>query len=111
MSILRKAKSQGIEKGNKYLVEGSTDSERNLLVTLHKLGYTVIKAFESNRPNLIAEYLFDLTKEFNSFYTSNQVIDVNNIELTQARLAICEKTAEVIKKGLSLLGIDTVERM
>lgn len=112
MSILRKAKDLGIDYNNtEMLVENSNELERSLVVSLHKLPFTTIKAFETNRPNLIADYLFDLTKEFNSFYNSNQVIDMDNLELTKARLEICEKVALVIKKGLSLLGIGTVERM
>ena len=112
MSILRKAKDLGIDYTNtEMLVENSNELERSLVVSLHKLPFTTIKAFETNRPNLIADYLFDLTKEFNSFYNSNQVIDMDNLELTKARLEICEKVALVIKKGLSLLGIGTVERM
>ena len=112
MSILRKARELGINYDNtEMLVENSNELERSLIVSLHKLPFTIIKAFETNRPNLIADYLFDLTKEFNSFYNSNQVIDMENLELTKARLEICEKVALVIKKGLSLLGIGTVERM
>lgn len=112
MSILRKAKELGIEfEGSKYLVEGSELADRNLAVSLHKLPTAVIKAYESNRPNLIAEYVYSVTKEFNSFYNSNQVIDQDNLELTKARLALCEKTAVVIKKALSLLGIRTVDKM
>ena len=112
MSILRKAKELGINYADtEMLVEKSNELERGLIVSLHKLPFTTIKAFETNRPNLIADYLFDLTKEFNSFYNSNQVIDMENLELTKARLEICEKVALVIKKGLSLLGIGTVEKM
>ena len=112
MSILRKARELGINYDDtEMLVENSNELERSLIVSLHKLPFTIIKAFETNRSNLIADYLFDLTKEFNSFYNSNQVIDMDNLELTKARLEICEKVALVIKKGLSLLGIGTVERM
>lgn len=110
-SVLRKAKEQNISfENSKYLIENSTNLERNLVVSLHKLPTTVIKAYQSNRPNLVAEYVYDLAKQFNSFYNSNQVISEDK-ELTKARLAICEKTAIVIQKALSLLGIKTVDRM
>lgn len=110
-SILRKAALKNLFPKDKFILENSTLEEKDLVLTLHKLPTFIIKAYENNRPNLIADYVYELTKKFNSFYNSNQIIDENNLELTYARLAICEKTSLVIAKSLELLGIKTVEKM
>ncbi len=62
-------------------------------------------------PQLLCEYLFELANTFNSFYTTNRIIDADSPEVTKARAVLVSKTALVIKKGLYLLGIEPVEKM
>lgn len=109
-SLLNKAKDIDYSD-SKFIIQNSTETERNLVVSLHKFPFIIIKAYENNRPNLIADYVFELTKQFNSFYNSNQILNLEDMELTKARLAICQKCAYVISKALNLLGIYTVEKM
>ncbi|MFZ2852146.1 MAG: DALR anticodon-binding domain-containing protein, partial [Leptotrichiaceae bacterium] len=59
----------------------------------------------------VADYLFETAKLFNTFYNSITIIKEENDDIRNARLALCEKTASVLKEGLSLLGIKTVDRM
>ena len=71
----------------------------------------VVKSYESYRPNVIADYLFELAKLFNNFYNSKPILKEENAETMQARILLALKTAEILKQGLSLLGIQTVDRM
>ena len=70
----------------------------------------VLKAAENYTPNFIADYLFELAQNFNSFYNSLQVLKAEE-HIMKSRMMLCERTSRVIKAGLDLLGIKTVERM
>lgn len=111
-SILRKAKEKGINPSfDNFLVENASVEERDIIMHLHRFGTHLIRAYKGNTPNSIADYVYELTKKFNSFYNQVQVINEADIKTTEARLAICEKTAYIIKKCLFLLGINVTERM
>ena len=63
------------------------------------------------KPNLIADYLFDLAKTYNNFYNSKSILKEENKDVMQARILLSIKAADILKQGLSLLSIQTVERM
>lgn len=65
---------------------------------------------ESN-PSQLAVHLYETSKVFNQFYKCHSVLRAKNVELVKARLALVKATAIVLKKGLSLLGIETMEKM
>ena len=62
-------------------------------------------------PALIANYVYDLAKSYNSFYQSNIILKLEDENVKQFRLNISDLTAKTIKKSLELLGIGTVNRM
>ncbi|MFM8327475.1 MAG: DALR anticodon-binding domain-containing protein, partial [Pirellulaceae bacterium] len=62
-------------------------------------------------PNLIASYLFDLSKLFASFYDRCSVLKEENEELRKSRLHLVECVGMVLKQGLALMGIDVVQQM
>lgn len=109
-SLLKKAKEQGIEEfgNNLNLVEAS---ERNLALSLLQFPTIVISAANSNKPNLVADYIFETAKKFNTFYNAIPILKEENQELLKSRLLLAKKTGKVIKDGLELLGIKTVNRM
>lgn len=109
-SIMNKLEKT-FDKGNKVLVDGSTNIERELASMLLKFPSSVIKAYETNKPNLIADYIFELAKKYNSFYNSTKVLTADTSELIQSRVLLCEKVGVILQKGLSLLGIKTVNKM
>ncbi|MBE3031506.1 arginine--tRNA ligase [Sneathia sp. DSM 16631] len=108
-SILNKVNS--IDENQNVLVEGSTPLERELVSTILKLPTSVIKAYETKRPNVIADYIYDLAKKFNSFYNSEKILTAPTEELKNARVLLSQKVGEALKKGLGLLGIKTVDKM
>ena len=66
------------------------------------------------KPNVLTEYLHDLAKAFSRFYDKKlgvRVIDASPDEVRISRLRLCDVTARVLRLGLHLLGIDTVEQM
>ena len=112
MSIFRKLKEENINVENENIIlEDMTGIERELATELLRFPQAVEKSYESYRPNIIADYLFDMAKLFNNFYNSSSILKEENKKVMDARILLSEKTAFVLKEGLSLLGIKTVDRM
>lgn len=112
MSIFRKLKEENINVENKDIIlENMNGVDRELAVELLRFPQTVVKSYESYRPNIIADYLFDIAKLFNNFYNSNSILKEENKKVMDARILLAEKTAFILKQGLGLLGINTVDRM
>lgn len=84
--------------------------DHSLALKLSQFPYAVLKAGETFKPNIIADYLFDLGQKFNSYYNQKSFLNSEGIE-QNSRLALAARTAEVLAKGLDLLGIEAVERM
>jgi arginyl-tRNA synthetase len=85
--------------------------EKALTMQLANYKIVVQKAAEVLSPALVANYVYDLVKSYNSFYQSNIILKLEDENLKQIRLNLSNLTAQTIKKSLSLLGIGTVNRM
>jgi len=111
-SVLRKASEQGLEFGsiNNTQLEIS-EKESYLVQSLTEFPAVVKQAGEEFSPALIANYIYDLVKEYNQFYHDFTILKEENAELKQFRLILSESIASVIKTGMGLLGIDVPERM
>ena len=111
-SIFRKLTEENITvENNNIILEDMLDIERELATELLRFPQAIIKAYETQRPNVIADYLFDTAKLFNNFYNSKSILKEEDKAVMDARILLAEKTANIIKEGLSLLGINTVSRM
>lgn len=87
------------------------DSEKELVMNLSNFKEVISKAAETLSPALVANYVYDLVKSYNSFYQNNPILNQDNENTKQFRLELSSLTGKTIKKGLSLLGIGTVDRM
>ena len=112
-SILRKAEQIGVEYKNPDLtgITGIEESESSLIFLLGDFNKKIKMAGDEYSPAIIAQYLFDLAKEYNRFYADLPIFHENNSSILAFRVALSALTAETIKKGMSLLGIDVPERM
>ena len=112
MSIFRKLEEENINVENTDIVlDEMTGIERELASELLKFPQAVVKSYENFRPNIIADYLFDTAKLFNSFYNSSSILKEEDKQVMDARILLAKKAAFVLKEGLELLGIKTVNRM
>ena len=109
-SILKKAESEGKSITYDKEIKIEDKLERALANHIAAFPISVLKASETFKPNIIADYLFELSKKFNSFYNSCPILNQED-ELLYSRALIAKITGETIKDGLSLLGIKTLERM
>ena len=111
-SVLRKATEQGIDfksLTNKGL--DISEKESYLIQLLNEFPAVVRLAGEEFSPALIANYIYELVKEYNQFYHDFTILKEENSDLKQFRLVLSESIASVIKTGMGLLGIDVPERM
>ncbi|MCR9265598.1 MAG: arginine--tRNA ligase [Flavobacteriaceae bacterium] len=108
-SILRKA-----ENVRSSAVETSLElheKEKELLKGIQQFPETVQLAAENFSPALIANYTYDLVKEFNSFYQQVSILGEPDETKKQFRVQLSQKVGEVIQSAFRLLGIDVPERM
>ena len=89
----------------------TTEEDKNLLLQIAKFGEEVQKADQTFKPNYIARFCLDTAQLFNSYYHHHKIIDEATPELSKARLSLIQTVQQVLKNGLALLGIDTVESM
>ena len=109
-SILKKGSENGKVLNNDSKIMLKESAERSLVLYMGLFPKTMMKAAESFRPNLVADYLFELSRKFNTFYNSCPILNQED-EVLYSRLLIADRTAKVLKEGLDLLGIATVDRM
>jgi arginyl-tRNA synthetase len=85
--------------------------EKEIIVTLEQFESALQQAAKELNPSVIAIYVFNLAKTFNSFYTAHSIANAETPEKKQLRLQLAVMTSNVIKKGMKLLGIQVPERM
>jgi arginyl-tRNA synthetase len=86
-------------------------AERTLALQVLRFEDTLAASMTEYLPNGVTEYLFDLAKCFSSFFDQCSVLNAESLEQKQSRLKLTVLTGRVLKQGLQLLGIETVERM
>jgi arginyl-tRNA synthetase len=107
-SILRKSKESSVVDYTNVL---NNQYEQSVLKQLAEYPEVAQLAGEQMHPHLICNYLYDLSQKFNQFYNNCPVLNAENDNDKSARLMLTEATAQVLKNGLTLLGIETVEKM
>ena len=111
-SILRKAKEQGIERPEKLPKTAElSDKEVSLIQHLNDFATIVRQAGSDYNPSCIANYCYDLVKEYNQFYHDFSVLKEEDSDKKIVRLAISEAVSKVVRNGMGLLGIEVPERM
>ena len=111
-SILRKAEEQGIDI-EKTIGEDMplNDKEAELIQKLNEFTAAVEQAGKDYSPSGIANYCYELTKQFNQFYHECSILNADSDRERAVRLVLAKNVAKVIKNGMALLGIEVPERM
>jgi arginyl-tRNA synthetase len=111
-SVLRKADEMGIEFEKLGIaLESIGAKEKGLLKYIFEFPELVKEAAESLSPAIIANYLYELAKEFNQFYHDFSILKEANIETRDLRILLSSKISDVLKSGMGLMGIEVPERM
>lgn len=111
-SILRKAETQGIILPLEVPATIQlTSKETGLIQMLAEFEDTVKDAGNTFSPALIANYIYELVKEYNQFYHDYSILKEGNSDLRAFRILLSKNVAKIIKSGMQLLGIEVPERM
>jgi arginyl-tRNA synthetase len=85
--------------------------EKEVIVMLEQYPDALEQACFEHNPSVIAMYVFNLAKTFNSFYTEHSIANAETVDKKQLRLQLAVMTANALKSGMALLGIRVPERM
>ncbi len=110
-SVMRKAADQGIAIGTISTDLTLSEKEINLIQTLTEFPTTIKEAGEQFSPAVIANYVYDLVKEYNQFYHDFTILGETDPAVKAFRLTLSASVAKVVKTGMNLLGINVPEKM
>ena len=110
-SVLRKAKENNITIDKNVTLNSLSSKEKDLLKRITLFPGAVKEAGENYSPAIIANYCYELVKEYNQFYHEHSILSEPNLDQLNFRLMLSATIAEIIKKGMKLLGIEMPERM
>jgi arginyl-tRNA synthetase len=112
-AILRKAEQIGVDLSADSFANLSelAETESALIQLLNDFERRIKMAAEEYSPAILAQYLFDLAKEYNRFYAELPIFHEKDSQLQSFRVALSLQTAKTIKRGMSLIGIQVPERM
>ena len=110
-SVLRKAAEQGIALAELNKDIELKEKEVSLIQALAAFPAVVAQAGKEYSPSLIANYTYELVKEYNQFYHDFSILKEENLRLKNMRLVLSANVAKVIKAAMSLLGINVPEKM
>ena len=111
-SILRKAETAGVTLPDVVPANVAlNDKEVALIQKLNEYGAAVAQAGKDYSPSGIANYCYELTKEFNQFYHDYSILGADDPQVRSLRLVLAASVAKVIRNGMRLLGIEVPERM
>jgi arginyl-tRNA synthetase len=110
-SVERKAAEQGIAISPADPRTPLTDKEQNIVKLIARLPAVVAEAGENYSPALLANYVYDLAKEFNQFYHDSPMLKEENEAIRNTRLQLARQCGAAIKSAAGMLGIEMPERM
>jgi arginyl-tRNA synthetase len=106
-SILKKVNKDILIEKNYQL----NDKEKEVLKIIYEFPSVIISSYKDLSPALIANYLYELVKNYNSLYQNHHILNSKTKESTSVRILISIKVSHIIESGSNLLGIDLPNRM
>lgn len=111
-SIMRKAAAEGMALPARLSADAPlNDKEIALIQKMNDFGAVIEQAATDYSPSGIANYCYELTKDFNQFYHDYSILNADTQEEKLTRLVLANNVAKIIKNGMLLLGIEVPERM
>ena len=110
-SLFRKAAERGLAVSTDEIPQLILPKEKDLIKLLHDFPVVVHEAAENLSPAQVANYVYDLAKEFNQFYQEVPVLKEEDTAMIAFRLSLAGFVGSVIKTSMKLLGIEVPEKM
>ena len=110
-SVLRKAEEQGIKIESEVKVSDLQPKEKEIIVMMYGWPMVLNQAAENRSPAMVANFIFDLAKEFNQFYQECSILKEPDADRRMFRLQVCDMVAALLRNASELLGIGMPDRM
>ncbi|PDH44612.1 MAG: arginine--tRNA ligase [Rhodothermaeota bacterium MED-G18] len=112
-SIIKRAEILNIDFGQKKFnsIKSISDNEKRIIDLIANYKSMLELSAVSHSPSVICNYVYDLSKTYNSFYQEEKIFDGKNNETTSFKIALSDITSRVIKSSLNLLGISVTNKM
>ncbi|WP_297093843.1 arginine--tRNA ligase [uncultured Draconibacterium sp.] len=110
-SVLRKAADQNITIDENVTVESISSKEKDLVKRISLFPAAVEEAGDNYSPAIIANYCYELVKEFNQFYHDHTILGEADESVKNFRLVLASAVGQVVQTGMGLLGVEMPERM
>jgi arginyl-tRNA synthetase len=111
-SVFRKAEQSGVKENNMLLSNAKAgEKETGLIRIIRKFPETVSQAAAAYSPALVANYCYELAREYNQFYHDYSILGENDESVRNLRLTLSRVTGEILNTGMWMLGIEMPERM
>ncbi|MBO5956539.1 MAG: arginine--tRNA ligase [Bacteroidales bacterium] len=110
-SVIRKAQDNGITFGDEIPVTDMHAKEKMLLVNIYNWPALLEQAAINRSPAMIANYIYDLAKDFNQFYQECSIMKEDDAKRREFRLQLADMTAKLLRNASGLLGISMPEKM
>ena len=110
-SVLRKAEEQGIKLESEVKISDLQPKEKEIIVMMYGWPMVLNQAAENRSPAMIANFIFDLAKEFNQFYQECSILKEPDADRRMFRLQVCDMVAALLRNASELLGIGMPSRM
>ncbi len=110
-SVLRKAEDKNVKMKEVIKVDSISEKEKELLKRISLFPGIVQEAGDNYSPAIIANYCYELAKEFNQFYHDHSILSETDKEVGNFRIILSSTTGKILKLGMNMLGIEMPERM
>ncbi len=110
-SVLRKADDSNIKVKNTFDISSFSDKEKGILKRVSLFPGIIKEAGDNYSPAVIANYCYELVKEYNQFYHDHSILSEPDGEIRNFRLILSSTVGKVVKTGMDLLGIEMPDRM
>ncbi|MBQ8222401.1 MAG: arginine--tRNA ligase [Bacteroidales bacterium] len=110
-SVIRKAAENGITFGNEIPVTDLQPKEKQLLVNIYNWPSVLEQASINRSPAMIANYIYDLAKDFNHFYQECSIMKEEDVKRREFRLQLADMTSKLLRNASGLLGISMPDKM
>ncbi|MFY0654230.1 MAG: arginine--tRNA ligase [Cyclobacteriaceae bacterium] len=110
-AILRRAQDLGVSYENKVANISLENVEADLIYLISEFPERIKTAAEEYSPSVVAQYVFDLAKEYNRFYAELSIFNEDDQDKVILRVKLSQQVARIIKSGMALLGIQAPEKM
>jgi len=113
-SLLAKAEAEGVVPGvvDRDILAGlDTEEDLDLLKALDQFPNILVSAAQNLSPHHVSHYLLELAGKLHRYYTTHPVLAAGSPELVRSRLALCSSVAQVLRNGLTLLGVTAPKKM